>query len=124
MPDLTPAEQTPSAERSKFSQLLTDAVNNGVLVRLVLSKYCGEETDLVRLVVRPVVLRDVESLSFVYSYKTRDITKNHPRAGGLALIDSLLGAAMQHRLALPGEIQLRLFSAGEEVGAFERSAEQ
>lgn len=115
MPDLTPAEQTPSAERSKFSQLLTDAVNNGVLVRLVLSKYCGEETDLVRLVVRPVVLRDVESLSFVYSYKTRDITKNHPRAEGLALIDSLLGASFKsaHLFTSAEEAQLNFTRKGK-----------
>jgi hypothetical protein len=90
----------------QFSQLLTDSVNNGSLIRLVLSKYCGEESELVRLVVRPVVLREAESLTFVYSYKTRDITKNHPRAEGLALLCSMPGSAFK---------SVNLFSSTEEV---------
>jgi SAM-dependent methyltransferase len=84
-------------------------------VRLILSKYSGEESDLNRLVVRPVVLREVESLTFVYSYKTRDITKNHPRAEGLALLDELLGSAFKsaHLFTAAEEVQLNITKKGK-----------
>lgn len=84
-------------------------------MRLILSKYSGEESELNRLVVRPVVLREVESLTFVYSYKTRDITKNHPRAEGLALLIKLLGSAFKsaHLFTEAEEAQLNITKKGK-----------
>jgi hypothetical protein len=103
------------AEVTQFFQLLSDAVNNDALLRLILSKYGGEERELLRLVVRPVVLREVESLSFVYSYQTRDITKNHPRAEGLALLGTLLGRDFKgaHLFTQREEVQLNITKKGK-----------
>lgn len=115
MPTDTPATQSPLAELEQFSRLLNDAANQGALLRLILSKYCGEESELQRLVVRPVVLREVESLSFVYSYKTRDITKNHPRDEGLALLAALLGSSFKsaHLFTEAEEAQLNITKKGK-----------
>ena len=45
-------------------------------IKLVLAKYVGEEAELQRLIIKPVVVKEQPCLSFVYRYKTRDITKN------------------------------------------------
>lgn len=45
--------------------------------RVVLSRYQGAD-DLQRVQVRTILLQEKPQLSFVYSYKTRDITKNFP----------------------------------------------
>jgi SAM-dependent methyltransferase len=60
------------------------------LVKLLLSKYRGNDKELQRLTIRPVELRNETALSCVYSYKTRDITKNLAPAEALELIDELL----------------------------------
>jgi SAM-dependent methyltransferase len=46
--------------------------------KLVLARYEGEEPELERLMGRPVVLRGRPHWSFVWRYRTRDITKNLP----------------------------------------------
>lgn len=106
---------TTADEVTPFFQLLSDAANQGTLQRLILSKYGGAEQELSRLVVRPVVLREVESLSFVYSYRTRDITRNHPRAEGLALLGTLLGSDFKsaHLFTQQEEVQLNITKKGK-----------
>ena len=42
----------------------------------MLAKYVGEEAELQRLIIKPVTVKEQPCLSFVYRYKTRDITKN------------------------------------------------
>ena len=109
------ADQANTATLSQFMQLLNDSCNQGALTRLVLSKYCGDEPELARLVVRPVVLRGEQSLSFVYSYKTRDITKNHSRNEGLALLGTLLGNHFKsaHLFTTTEEAQLNFTKKGK-----------
>lgn len=63
--------------------------------QVLLSKYHGEETELQRVAIRPVTVRGQACLSFVYTYKTRDITKNFPHAEALALIADMLPAAFK-----------------------------
>ena len=78
------------------------------LVKLVLSKYRGEEVDLQRVVARLVSVKEQPCLCFVYSYKTRDITKNLPLREALQLIGEWLPAAFKnaHLLSLTEELQL------------------
>ncbi|HEY0634718.1 MAG TPA: methyltransferase, partial [Gammaproteobacteria bacterium] len=95
-------------ELSEFTPLLTGALTNNTLVRLLLTKPSGAEPELERIEVRPLVLRGVASLSFVYRYNTRDITKNHPVAEGVGLLDTLIGHAFRniHLFLQDEEIQL------------------
>lgn len=81
-------ESTNAAEQ--FLDLAKEAANNGSLVKITLGKYRGSEPDLQRLQVRPVQLRNELQLSFVYSYKTRDITKNHRPAEAMKTLSGLL----------------------------------
>ena len=55
---------------------LADALAAGTLAKLVLGKPRAAADDLVRVTVRPVALKGQTRLSFVYTHRTRDITKN------------------------------------------------
>ncbi|MDO8331730.1 MAG: SAM-dependent methyltransferase [Fluviicoccus sp.] len=100
---------------SEFLNRLSQSLDANTLSKLVLSKYQGGEKELVRLTVRPVTLRAEDYLSFVYQYQTREITKNHPVAEGIALIGQKLGTDFQNAnlLARDGETQLQFSKKGK-----------
>ena len=89
-PVSTTASSTDATQQ--FLDLLADALSGQSLVKLSLAKYHGTEPQLQRLLVRPVLLKAVPHLCFVYSYQTKDITKNHPIIEGLNQIQALLSA--------------------------------
>ncbi|MBK8326465.1 MAG: SAM-dependent methyltransferase [Moraxellaceae bacterium] len=74
----------------QFLQTLQQSTQQNTLLKLVLSKYQGQEIDLQRVTIRPIILRDEASLSFVYTYKTKDITKNFNLLESVTLIEQLL----------------------------------
>ncbi|HEY8932052.1 MAG TPA: methyltransferase, partial [Rariglobus sp.] len=81
---------TPPA-REKFIALLRASVRDGTLVKLTLGKHRGADATLHNLFVRPVTLKAGPHLSLLWRHATRDITKNHPPAEALALIEPLIG---------------------------------
>ena len=99
----------------KFLQLLTDSLEKAEFVKLLLSKYRGKEKDLQRLSIRSISLRDEAALSFVYSYKTRDITKNFTPDEGLVAIATLLTTEFKsaHLLSHLEETQLDISKKGK-----------
>ena len=104
----------------RFLQRLADGVRQAddgsppAWQRLVLGKYQGAEPALQRVVVRPLQLRGQQQLSFVYSYSTKDITKNLRCADGLAQVAALLTGAFRnaHLFTLQDETQLSLSKKG------------
>ena len=80
-----------AAPKEEFLRLLGESVAAGRLVKLTLGRYRGTDATLRNLHVRPVALRTGPHLSFVWRHATRDITKNHPPAAALALLDPLVG---------------------------------
>ena len=56
--------------------LSTNLKTNGV-VKLLLSKYRGEDKTLNRVTIRPITLQEETVLSFVYEHQTNHITKNY-----------------------------------------------
>jgi len=105
----------PSPEPGQFFALLNDALAGDSLVRLLLTKPSGAEPELERIEVRPLLLRGVASLSFVYHYKTRDITKNYPVTEGVELLRSLTDEAFKivHLFLQDEEIQLAFSKKGK-----------
>lgn len=105
--------------RAQFLAHLETSLAQHTFVKLVLAKYRGDEIELQRLVIRPVSVREQPCLSFVYSYKTRDITKNLPLAQGLEAIAALLPQAFKnaHLLSLTDELQL-VFSKKDKSNLF------
>ena len=118
---------TPAAndDRQRFLTLLETSLTQSTLVKLVLSKYCGAEADLQRVVARLVSIKGQPCLTFVYSYKTRDITKNLPLTDALELISQWLPAAFRnaHLLSLTDELQLT-FSKKDKAQLFVGKAVQ
>src|SRR4051812_14241630 len=88
----TLATMSKSSAREQFSALLRASVTDGSLVKLTLGKYRGSDSTLRNLFVRPVTLKSGPHLTFVWRHGTRDITKNHPPAEALALLEPLVGA--------------------------------
>ncbi len=107
------APPTPAAER--FFARLAHHLVQGSLAKLVLAKYHGPAADLVRVTVRPLMLREVPHLSFVYTHTTRDVTHNHSVADGVAALRVLVGAefAHAHLLAAGEDLELRFTKRGK-----------
>lgn len=78
--------------RDRFLELLRLATDTGTLAKLTLGKHRGADATLQNLLVRPVTLKNVLHLTFVWRHATRDITKNHRPADALALLAPLIGA--------------------------------
>ncbi len=99
----------------RFFALLAEHLARGSLAQLVLAGYHGPEPNLVRVTVRPLLLRDAAHLSFVYSHATRDITHNRLLADGLAALRELIGPAFRHaHLHAAGEdLELRFTRKGK-----------
>src|SRR6202012_778456 len=70
--------------------------------------------DLERVTARPLVLRGERVLSFVFTHRTKDITKNEPVDVALETIAALVGArfAHAHLFARDAELQLMMSRKG------------
>lgn len=66
----------------EFFQVLSKDVQAGELVRLTLSKPAKRDGDLVKVLIKPVIIKEKLMLSFVLRQKTKDITKNYPLEEG------------------------------------------
>jgi hypothetical protein len=77
--------------RQDFLDLLRESARAGRFLKLTLGRYQGSDGTLRSLHVRPVVLHAGPHWSFVWRHATRDITKNHPPAKGIAIVDGLIG---------------------------------
>ena len=108
---VNPPQATP---REQFLQRLALAQADGSWQRLVLSRPHAASSGVLRVVVRPLLIKSQPMLSFVDSHATSDITKNLPVADGLARLDELLGDAFRnaHLFTASQELQLKLGKKG------------
>ncbi|KPA97594.1 class I SAM-dependent methyltransferase [Pseudomonas asplenii] len=109
-----PAQSVPD-HHAQFIELLETSLAQNAFIKLVLARHVGAEVDLQRLIIKQLTVRDQPCLSFVYRYKTRDITKNFPLAEGVANVAALLPASFRnaHLLSLTDEIQLEYGKKGK-----------
>ena len=77
--------------RDQFLGLLREAVLDGTLVKLTLSKAAGKDPTLENLFVRPVLLKSGPWFAFVWRHSTKDVTKNNDAAEALLLLEPLVG---------------------------------
>ena len=108
-------DESASDPIERFFARLAEHLAEGRLAKLVLAKHQGEPADLVRLAVRPLLLREQAHLSFVYSHATRDITHNHPVDEGIAKLRALVGPGFRHAhlLAAGEDLELRFTKKGK-----------
>lgn len=104
--------ETPELHRflSEFDTALTQQT----LHKLILSKYHGSEP-LQRIVIRPVLLKQQPWLSFVFSYKTNDVTKNYTLQQAPEEIFNLLQQHFRsaHLFTATAETQLTVSKKGK-----------
>lgn len=110
----TPVRPAPD-HHAQFIELLRTSLEQKAFIKLVLAKYAGDEADLQRLIIKQLTVKEQPCLSFVYRYKTRDITKNFPLAEGVQTIAALLPASFKnaHLLAVTDEAQLEYSKKGK-----------
>ena len=129
---LTPApaastpDDRPASPRARFLAAFQASLADGTFAKLVLAGHRGPEPDLVRLAVRPVVLKGQDHLSFVHRHTTRDVTRNLALPEGLALLDGLIAQSFGHAhlLTTAGELELRVSKKGKETLLRGRGAAQ
>src|SRR5471032_1996602 len=114
MPSTSPVDPV-HPQRDQFIGLLSKSLEQDSFVKLVLAKYHGPEPDLLRVIARRLTVRGAPCLSFVYRYKTRDVTKNVPVAEAVAAIGEVLGSAFEnaHLLTTTQDIQLAVSRKGK-----------
>ena len=102
--------------RERFLDLLRQAVTGGTLAKLTLGRHRGADASLRNLHVRAVTLKSGPHLSFVWRHQDRDVTRNHPPAEGLTLIEGLLGGDFldAHLFAASGNAQLECQPGGRD----------
>jgi SAM-dependent methyltransferase len=110
--------------RAEFLGLLDTSLSQDSLVKLVLAKHVGSEAELQRVIIKPLLVKAQPSLSFVYRYKTRDITKNLPLGDAMARIAELVPESFKnaHLLTLTDEVQLE-FSKKNKTTLFRSKAQ-
>jgi hypothetical protein len=115
MPPKITADSAAPPQRGQFLSLLTKSLEGDTFVKLVLAKYRGAEPELERVVARKVTVKGKDVMSLVYSYKTRDVTKNVSIAEALPAIAEVLGTEFEnaHLLTTTREIQLAVSRKGK-----------
>lgn len=110
----TPTQSVPD-HRVQFLSLLDTSLSQNSFIKLVLAKYVGAEAELQRIIIKLTTIKELPHLSFVYRYKTRDITKNFPLAEGVEVIAGLLPESFKnaHLLSLTDEVQLEYSKKGK-----------
>jgi Methyltransferase domain len=102
-------------ELEQFILDVSHAFNDKSLQKLVLTQYRGDDPELERITIRPVEIKNEEILSFLYKYRTRDITKNLPLDKSIGLWKQWLGGDFQsaHLLTNEWEVQLGFSKKGK-----------
>jgi len=112
---MPPATATPPAPVQAFADELATSLDSERFVKAALAGYRGPETDLLRVDLRRVRVREQPQLQLVFHHATRDITRNLGFDEGVATVRSLLGAGgfrNGHLRTLDGLTELTITKRG------------
>lgn len=76
---------------TQWHEFLRGAIAAGNLIRVSLGGYSRRDQSIRKLLIRPILLKQVPMLTFVWRHTTRDITRNYSPEEGLGMIQDLLG---------------------------------
>ena len=85
-----PKSSTMSENLDKFLSRVSDAAEQGTLVKMTLSKPANKHDELRNVYVKPVLIKEKRLFAFTYHYERRDEVKNHDAAQMLDLLDEML----------------------------------
>jgi len=100
---------------NQFLSFLRDSLDQNTFVKLVLSKYQGAEPGLVRITVKPVVIKGDKQLSFIRHYREQDVIGNVSTEGGIEDVERLVGDTFKaaHLLMADEDIHIEFTQKGE-----------
>jgi SAM-dependent methyltransferase len=75
---------------TNFLTRVNAAAEKQQLIKLTVSSKRNKAAELCNVFVRPVMLKNKTSLSFVFRHHTKDITKNHSIEEGMGIIEQLM----------------------------------
>lgn len=98
-----------------FYLLLSASLESNSVVKLLLSKYRGEDKSLNRITIRPITLQNESVLSFVYEHQTNHITKNYSYSNALSEIKAIIGEDFKsaYLTLLAVEVQIEFSKKGK-----------
>ncbi len=104
-------------ECETFLDIVKQALRDNTFIKLVLGKYRGRQTGLEKITIRPVVIADQETLSFVYRHQTQDVTRNFDVAQALPMIQQLLGSDFKsaHLFSITADVQIDFSKKGKTI---------
>jgi hypothetical protein len=76
---------------NQLSAILTSSLNNNSFIRLILSSPDDKKGELNKVTVRLVELKRTRTLTFLYTYKTKTVTKNFGIEEGVVHSEKLFG---------------------------------
>lgn len=74
----------------EFNQYVRQSLKDETFLKLSVGDYQGTVEELKKLYAKKILIKKVEHLSFVYRYKTKDITKNYSLEESVFIIDDLI----------------------------------
>jgi hypothetical protein len=95
--------------KKKILTALRETIDNGTFVKGTLNTYVGPDTEIKKIIARPVVIKGENMLSFTYRYNTKDVVKNHSVYDGKKMIDDMLGKSFN---------TFQLFTTKEDIALY------
>lgn len=98
-----------STEIEKFLSRLQASVTDNSFIKASFGDYKGKELDLKNLFIKKVIVKRQEKISFLYRYKTKDITKNYFSQEAITELGAWLGEQgfrQGHLFTLQQDIQI------------------
>jgi SAM-dependent methyltransferase len=78
-------------DKKRFIEIFNESIKKTTFVKMTLSKYVGEIAEVQNLYVRLVEIKQTLKVSFLWRYKTKDITQNLELQDAITTIDDFLG---------------------------------
>ena len=78
-------------DKQRFVAIFNESIKKTTFVKMTLSKYVGEVAEVQNLYVRLVEIKQGIKVSFLWRYKTKDVTQNLALQDALVTIDDFLG---------------------------------
>ncbi len=95
-----------------FFQYIDNSIENGEFIKLIISNKKNKVSELNKISISPIKTKKGFRLSFVYNYKTKDITKNYePQEAKMKILSELSDNFLNAELFTVNEIIRLFFSA-------------
>lgn len=78
-------------DKQRFVEIFNESIKKTTFVKMTLSKYVGELAEVQNLYVRLVEIKQSIKVSFLWRYKTKDITQNLELQEAIVAINDFLG---------------------------------